>query len=206
VRKLFLAFVALVAMIAGDIAWGTTLHVDKDRTVSLVGPVGNNAMTAAQEVTALMNASNDPIYMIINSPGGNVITGLQLLSAMQQAQARGIVIKCVVPNLAASMAFITLAQCTERYAFEGSLLLWHPMRVGGSFTEGEARHAANIMRRMSKPLMKLQKEALGVTWQFFMYHYKYETLWSGAALAEAAPSFMTIIDNVEGVDNIFALQ
>jgi ATP-dependent protease ClpP protease subunit len=44
----------------------------------------------------------------------------------------------MVSNMAASMAFVILNECDKRYAFPYSLLLWHPMRVGGMFASFSA--------------------------------------------------------------------
>jgi ATP-dependent protease ClpP protease subunit len=185
-----------------------TLVVDKSRTVYLKGEVGGNAFTLAREIINLADKSHDDIYMVINSPGGNVITGMQLLSAMRIAQSRGIQFHCVVPNLAASMAFVTLAQCDHRYAFENSLLLWHPMRMSSrsGFTREEAKAAEEDMRRLELPLMRMQWKALGISWSLFHKHYKLETLWAGGALNKAAPGFMQLIDDVEGVEDLFSVQ
>ncbi len=181
------------------------LRVEPDRTITLTGPVGENAMEAAVHLLDLAAKSTDDIYMVINSPGGNVLPGMQLVQAMNIAKSRGIEIRCVVPNLAASMAFIIFANCTDRYAFNASLLLWHPMRVGTDrgMTEEDARAAAEYMHQLSKPLLRLQWRALGISWKLFMKHYKLETMWSAEALHEVAPHFLTLIEDVEGVPNIF---
>ncbi len=199
------ALIVLLLTLMSFSAFGETLTVNPKRTLVLEGEVDGNAVELARTLLDMAADSQEDIYMIINSPGGNVIPGLQLLQAMQIAEHRGLHIRCMVPNLAASMAFVLFAGCTERYAFNASLLLWHPMRAGSrnGFTEEEAKAAAAHMRDLSRPLLRLQWKALGISWKLFYHHYKLETLWTGEALNRTAPGFMTIVDDVEGIANIF---
>lgn len=198
------ALLCLILTLLSCTAQASTFNPDPARTLILEGEVGRNAVQLADQMLDMANASNDDIYMIINSPGGSVLSGMQLLTAMQIAEARGIHIRCMVTQLAASMAFITYAQCTDRYAFANSLLLWHPMRSGTEkgVTEEEARAMAEDMARLSKPLILLQWKALDISWKTFYKHYKLETLWVASALKELTPNFMTIVSDVEGVPNI----
>ena len=100
-----------------------------ERTLTVIGPIGAGAIETAHKIERLSAKSSDPIYIVINSPGGGVLAGSQLSQAMDIARARDVKVVCAVGSMAASMAFQLLPHCTERYALPNSLLLFHPSRV-----------------------------------------------------------------------------
>ena len=102
VRKLFLA---LAFALVGAAPLQARTFVTNERTVYFTGVIGGNAIAKAAAIEALSAASSDPIKFVINSPGGAVLPGLQVISAMRVAKARGVKFECFVPVLAASMAF-----------------------------------------------------------------------------------------------------
>lgn len=64
---------------------------------------------------------NAPVYMVLNSPGGSVLDGARIIAAME-----GRDIRCVVTDLAASMAFHIFQHCSQRYMTRNSFIMAHP--------------------------------------------------------------------------------
>lgn len=182
------------------------IEVDKQRTVFIAGAIDGNVLAAANAIEQLSTKSTKPIYIVLNSPGGNVIAGIQVLSAISAARTRGATIKCVVPMMAASMAFIILAACDERYAFPNSLLLWHPVRTSGSMSSKEAEQVAEDIARLERPLVQALIKSLNIDEETFYKHYYHETLWTGASLAEVAPSFLTLVQDIRGAGILFSID
>ncbi len=65
----------------------------------------------------------------INSPGGSVHAGLEILAEMKYLQSKGYKLKCYVGN-AYSMGFVLLAFCDERIGKSTSTFMHHLTQVG----------------------------------------------------------------------------
>lgn len=89
------AIAILLAWMSASTVFGKTLNVNADRTILITGPIAENVMVAAPVVEELSDESKEPIYLIINSLGGSVETGLVLISAIRVAKARGVPVICV---------------------------------------------------------------------------------------------------------------
>lgn len=160
---------------------------------------GYQSLKTARE---LDRASRDgsSIVLMINSPGGYVFAGRLILDAMKMARKRGSRIRCLVPFLAASMAFQIYAMCDERYAMEHALLLWHPPRISGqSMTADRLEYAIARLRAIELEFIPALLEKLNIPEDIFFYHYDRETLWSATELKRVLPDFLELVDDVEGM-------
>lgn len=203
IKKLMVALALLTPFKAPA---ASKLVVDAERTIKIQGEVSGSILLQAAKLEILSRKNSDPVYLIINSPGGSVIAGMVFMQAMDMAKARGVEIKCIVPVMAASMAMHIYGNCDTRYAFSYSLLLWHPARAGGSYSEEEAKRLAEDLRRIEAPLNERLIKALDIDPELFWKHYRWETLWTAEQLDEYCPYFMHFIDDVEGADELFSLQ
>jgi ATP-dependent protease ClpP protease subunit len=184
-----------------------SVEVDTDRLIKLVGTVDRSYFDKAFELETLVNTSLEPVWLLINSGGGSVMPGIQFISAMKLASARNVTINCIVPVLAASMAFHILAHCDNRYVFEDTFLLWHPMRISGMIrmTADELEYEAAAIRMYEEPMNDTLIRKMRVKEDIFWYHYNHETMWTASALDEMAPGFLTIIDDVKNIPDLFKL-
>lgn len=205
-RKVLSLVVAAVALMLGaGHAQADVLSVDNKRLVRVVGEIDGGILRSASQVLSLADDNKEPIYVMLNSFGGSIYPGLQFVQAIEIAKSRGIVIKCFVTNTAMSMAFYILTYCSERYAFENSLLLWHPAKAGlmGSFDQQTLRAISKDLARLENPMIENMLTRTGIARKTFMYHYKNETVWVSPALNVLAPGFLTVVTDVPGVDNLF---
>lgn len=99
------------------------VEVDSDRVIELIGEVGDNVYPLIQKIQQLNRDSSAPIYMLITSPGGSILSGTSLLATMQQSKAP---IYTVCQTICASMAAMTLEYGKKRYMTDMSLLMFHP--------------------------------------------------------------------------------
>lgn len=97
------------------------------RVVRLYGVVGSNSDSIAKEITRLSNQSQSPIYLLINSPGGSVLDGAMVVSAIEASKAP---IYTVCEQLCASMAFIIHQYGTKRLMVDRAILMAHPASGG----------------------------------------------------------------------------
>lgn len=97
------------------------------RVVRLYGVVGDGADSITKEITRLSNQNTSPIYLLINSPGGSVLDGAMVVSAMEASKAP---IYTVCEQLCASMAFIIHQFGTKRLMVDRAILMAHPASGG----------------------------------------------------------------------------
>lgn len=169
-----------------------------ERTVYVAGSIDGSSLSVARKIERLSAASDKDINIFINSPGGVVIVGLQIIQAMDIARTRGVKIKCSVGVLAASMAFQLLPHCDERYAMRHSMLLFHPARaiVNGGITGEQAvllgKELSEIDRRANiESELMMGSPAPG----WLVLHHRNETFWQAQDLVdETMNNWLTIVD------------
>jgi hypothetical protein len=179
------------------------------RTIEIIDVIDAGIIEKAQQLEKMTRTSTEAVTILINSPGGYIDPGFVFVDAVEQAKARGVKVKCATGVLSASMAFIILSHCSERYALPNTMLLFHPVSFGGdsiritevipSLLETERREA-----RVSRDLM----EAMGLSWKQYHPHLYSETLWSGTGLADYTKSarFITVVDSIDGTDKQFVYR
>lgn len=176
--------------------------LDPATTVSLLGVVTVSSVSTLLAEIAEMDAKGvQEITMVIDSPGGYVYPGLRLVAALQNYQAKGQRLRCVVTGQAASMAYYLLGACGERLVFARSQLLWHPIRVsGGDALTGEVALAIGQSLLSFEQAMKEELiSTMRVDPDWFDMHWRAETTHHGSDLAHNAPSFVRVIRGVQGL-------
>lgn len=145
--------------------------------------------------------SNEPIYILINSPGGYVSSGEEFMQAMYKLQAHGITIKCIA-NEAASMAMYILDACTERYAVPSARLLWHPVKavIRQPISSRMADELSEELKRTDDYYRLPMIKHLGVDEESFE-KYRWEEKWWNVTelLHYAKDGYMQAIAGFEGV-------
>lgn len=205
-KKFFMSIiVAMAALFTTSCVHASTLEVNAKRTIEIKGVIRGNIIQAANVLERMSAKSDDDVFLIINSPGGAIYPGIQFVSAMRMAQARGVTIKCLVPVISASMAYQFYLYCDERYALRNSLLLWHPAHTQIAGNADQLLYASKRLRAIEKPLVRDLIQIMGISKSFYSFHRRNETLWTAQELNERVPGFLTIIDNVTGVKGIFDL-
>lgn len=109
-----------------------TLNVDAGNVVILSGVVGMETFDVVPQINKYSN-SGKPTFLIINSPGGSVMDGADIIAAIQSSKAP---VYTVCVKLCASMAALTLEYGVKRYATDRSIIMFHPASVQ-SLVQGE---------------------------------------------------------------------
>ena len=169
--------------------------LDFSHAIVLQGEVNPNSLPIADQINEQSLTKQPTIQLIINSPGGDVAIGYALIQSMQIAKARGKKFVCVVPFLAASMAFHILGYCDVRFAMDKSLLLFHEMAMRGSermtgrdLSAGEEQNEV-LSEELDQHLIKV----LGISPEAYKHYNQNQMLWTAAQLAKAAPHFRLIL-------------
>lgn len=110
-----------------------TLNLKKAAFIVLYGPIMENGNEIAAHIREA-SQKNDELYLLIDSPGGNVITGGAIVSAIE---ASPVPVNTVCLQLCASMAAMIHQYGTQRYVVNRSLLMFHDASGGvmGSFPQ-----------------------------------------------------------------------
>jgi ATP-dependent protease ClpP protease subunit len=177
--------------------------VDKSKAFLIEGVIGGgNLEPVVTGISDLVANGGKEVHLIINSPGGEIVTGFQFLNVMDSYRAQGVKFKCFVTNIAASMAFQILVHCDERYTLNYSFLLWHRASVGvmfARFTAPELLAVASDLQRLDSIIFGELAEHLGMDSDQVLYHFNAQTMHVGSQLGIMAPGFITVYSYIPGL-------
>jgi ATP-dependent Clp protease protease subunit len=105
------------------------IEFKKDNFVSLRETINEDSSSRLLSKLNSIENKHNTIYLYINSPGGSVIAGLEIINYIKSLQSRSKQIICIAHN-AMSMAFVILQYCSERYILYSSTLMQHQMSLG----------------------------------------------------------------------------
>lgn len=146
---------------------GQTLTIS-DRRIPLNGAIGGGM---ADYVTSRIHYFNNlnseaPIFIVIDgSPGGSVMEGFRIVTAMQNSDAP---IHVVVKSYAASMAAVITTLAEESYTYPHALILHHQMSSGMSGNLTQQRESLEEGYEWSARLANPVAEKMGVTPEEFV--------------------------------------
>jgi ATP-dependent protease ClpP protease subunit len=123
------------------------LKVKPENTVLIFGEIGENAAGIANRITSLSNNS-EPTVLLINSPGGSVMDGTLVISAIEASKTP---VYAVCMQLCASMASLIHGHAHKRLMVDRSILMFHPFSgaVQGNAYQMNAR-LSTITRYVDK--------------------------------------------------------
>lgn len=130
-------------------------------TVSLRGPVTDASIAdVISELNTLSKIGNekDPIYLILNTPGGSVMAGIQLMDYMNTLRRP----VHSVANFAASMGFQILQSSPVRYITKYGTIMSHRIAGGvkGQFPQevnSRLKHISDLGEVLDKQAVKRTK-------------------------------------------------
>jgi ATP-dependent Clp protease, protease subunit len=143
------------------------LDLSADREVYIYGVIDeSSAPPVAQRILELGKDSR-PINILINSPGGSVLDGATIISAMQAAKGP---VNTVCVQICASMAAMIHSYGTKRLMIDRSLVMFHPA-TGGA--EGEVDKMYSRLTTLKEFIGELELNAAtraGMSYQDYKFH------------------------------------
>ena len=130
----------------------------KNRIVFLSGEIDDNlANSTIAQLLYLDSLSNDDIYLYINSPGGDITSGLAIYDTMNYIKSD---VSTICIGLAASMGAFLLLSGTKgkRMALENSEIMIHQPLGGAKGQATEIKIAADRIIKIKKRLNKIISE------------------------------------------------
>ena len=180
-KYLALALILATSIVLASAKATKEIQLTEDNTVIIRGPISEESTTSAildvyKLVWKRTLFSNEPIYLVLDSPGGSVVDGSDLIESLK-----------TIPNLktitlfGASMAHaIAQGLPGERYVLANSQMMAHRAkgRFGGQFETGEVetrlKHWKTIIRKMEQtnadrigiPLLDYKRKVINEWWEF----------------------------------------
>lgn len=138
-----------------------------NRVVYVYGEIGDNSDSIAKKILYL-GESSSPITILINSPGGSVVSGSEIIAAIESASGP---VNTVCVELCASMAAIIHSYGTHRYMLNHSILMFHPATASVEGEVGKMNSRLTFLKRYVDKMNANIARRAGLTNQQF------ESLW-----------------------------
>lgn len=118
--------------------------------------------------------------ILIDSPGGSVPAGAQIIRRMEQEKASGVRMICVVVGNAHSMAFNILTHCNVRLAIAGSRFLVHKIQsqIEMVLTAVQLRQIADGLDAADAIFRRQNSEAMHISGMVYDVFADKETVWT----------------------------
>jgi ATP-dependent protease ClpP protease subunit len=180
-------------------AYAASLNVPEDRAIRVSGEIMDLRPQVLEMAMKFIEAPTQPIYIMLDTPGGLVDGGMPLINAIRMAKLSGAEVVCVA-KYAASMGLAIFSECSKRYAMADSRLLWHPVKalVQDALSYEVAQGLAKELKEADDMVWATTKRELHISDELYMKHYREETMHTGAALKKMSPGYLHIVDKVEG--------
>ncbi len=120
----------ILLMLLTTNVFAKTLVLNSENTVSLLGPVDDQSVSELMvELNSIskLGKKETPIFLVLNTPGGSVFAGLELMQYVNTLRRP----VHVVANYAASMGFHILQNSPKRYVTKFATIMSH--RAHGGF-------------------------------------------------------------------------
>lgn len=153
--KLFIILLMLL-----NTAFAKEILLTENNTVSLSGPVTSSSIGEVMyDLSTVSQKGNpeEPIFLVLNTPGGSVMAGLQLIEYMNTLRRP----VTVVANFAASMGFHILQHSEKRLVTPFATIMSH--RASGGF-EGDIPHQiSNRLKHVIDLINKMDDHVISRT-------------------------------------------
>jgi ATP-dependent Clp protease protease subunit len=154
-------------IVATGVLFATTSHADtkvlltEQNSVVLRGEVNSESVAEVTQKILLSDAKD--MYLYIDSPGGSVLAGLQLISVLKSTDKN---VTCVA-STAASMAFAILQACGNRLVTDSAVLMQHVPSYGLQGQEPNNFSMAQAIHRLSHAMNADQAKRIGISTKEF---------------------------------------
>ena len=138
-----------------------TITLTPANSVALRGEVSNESVS--RWIDKIYNSTERSLFLFIDSPGGDVTSGLRFIEAMRASGKHTV---CIAKK-AESMAFTILQQCDERVVMSDSLLMQHvgSYGLGGPVPNNESLFVLN--HKIFEGLHAMDAKRIGMVLNLF---------------------------------------
>ena len=140
--------------------FGKEILLTSQNTVALTGPVTSSSMAEIMHQLSEMSQKeqpSDPIYLVLNTPGGSVYAGLELIEYMNTLRRP----VTVIANFAASMGFHILQHSERRLVTKFATIMSH--RANGSFSGDIPQQVSSRLKHVVDLVTKMDEHVISRT-------------------------------------------
>lgn len=119
------------------------------RIVYVYGVIGEGLSATVAKQILQLGKTGEPITILINSPGGSVLDGAEIISAMEAAKGP---VNTICVELCASMAAMIHSYGHKRLMLDRSIVMYHPASGG---LEGEVDKMYSRLSTLKRYVDKL---------------------------------------------------
>lgn len=165
---LLLAFILCPTACSAYEVYSKHVHLVTDKVSHITGMIDPKAAAAYYVETTKTLSLPGPRVIVIDSLGGYLDSGQQIIDMMEAEKAHGVRLVCVVQKEATSMAFNILTHCDIRLASPKARFLVHNAALGGwdsneRATAKNLRKEANMLDRENQPYRDANCTAMHLT-------------------------------------------
>jgi ATP-dependent Clp protease protease subunit len=151
------------------------LEMDPERTTVLMGRVEDASVGYAEkDLKAFDKKAKKPIYLVINSPGGDMTSGFHLTRVMQELRSP---LVCVVDEKAYSMAAIIAAYCPKLYVQENAMIMFHDATYSFKGKIKDMEQVLTIIKKELTMCFRNVAKRLGLTYEEYMAKIEGDKEW-----------------------------
>lgn len=158
--------------------------ITTERVVHLTGSIETGAFKAFEKEMVETIRTGDRV-VLIDSGGGLVDEGNQMIKLLDTERKEGTRIVCVVVKAAHSMAFNLLTKCDVRLATRKAFMLVHKIerayvhqRIDGRLTAKRLQAIAKNLEQQDEVFRQANYKAMGLTLEDYDMFADNETVWT----------------------------
>ena len=156
----FLLFVTLFSQSYSKI----TVNFQEKNLITLKGPIDKTITN--KFFIDVEDFNDDVLNIFISSPGGSVMQGMKIVDYIKTLQNCNVTINCYA-DFAASMAFVILQSCTNRYTLDSGVLMQHQMSLGLDGPIENIKSYFKMITDIENNLSNFQAKRVGLTLNTF---------------------------------------
>lgn len=143
-----------------NLSFAKEITLSKENTAVLRGPVNSNSVADVMLQLSELNKSgsdNEPIYLVLNTPGGSVMDGLNLIEYINSLRRP----VHSISIFAASMGFHILQNSGKRYVTKYGTIMSH--RARGGFNGDIPQQVKSRFKHITDLLEKMDEQVISRT-------------------------------------------
>ena len=142
-----------------------TIELENNNMVAIRGPIYKES--ANKFFTDLKDFTGNELNIFITSPGGSVIEGMKMMDHINTLQQQNIRVNCI-GDFAASMAFIILQACENRYTLNSGILMQHQMSLKLEDSIYSIQTYMKMIKDINTHLDELQAKRINISYDEFV--------------------------------------
>ena len=138
------------------------LDLNSRNLITIRGPIQGSSSTNWISAFNDRDLDIDTMYIYLSSPGGSVLEGNKLIDQIKTLQLSGVQVICIA-DFAASMAFVILQSCPQRFALPSSILMQHQMSLGLKGPLENVENYLTFIHSVDDNLDKMQADRMNMS-------------------------------------------